>query len=79
MIFTGLCGVTFQKIEPFIVAVMRTSNPTCRICQKTEMKRPLGRTKHRWQENIKKLVYAGLDWIHVAEGTEQCRLLWAQK
>jgi hypothetical protein len=49
---------------------VRTFNPTYRICQKTEMKRSLERTRHRWQENIKEIVHASLNWMHLAEDKE---------
>jgi hypothetical protein len=37
---------------------------------KPEGKRPLGRTMHRWEDNIigdhMEIVYEGVDWIHLA-------------
>jgi len=37
---------------------------------KPEVKRPLGRPRHRWEDNIKmnvqKVVCEGMDWIHLA-------------
>jgi hypothetical protein len=38
---------------------------------KEEGKRPVGRPRHRWEDNIKmdlrETVWGGMDWIHLAE------------
>jgi hypothetical protein len=44
---------------------------------KPEWKRPLGRPRHRWKNNIrmilKKIVWVGVDWIHLAHDRDQWR------
>jgi hypothetical protein len=46
---------------------------------KSERKRPLGRPRHRWEDNIKvdlrEVGLEGVDWIHLAEGGTHGRLL----
>jgi hypothetical protein len=46
---------------------------------KPEMKRPLGRPRHRWEDNIRmdlmEIGWGGMDWIHLAQGREQWRAL----
>jgi hypothetical protein len=46
---------------------------------KPEGKRPLGRNKRRWEDNIKmdlrKLDLKGVDWIHLAQGRDRWRAL----
>jgi hypothetical protein len=38
---------------------------------KPEGKNPLGRPRHRWEDNIKMylrgIVWGGMDWIHLAQ------------
>jgi hypothetical protein len=40
-----------------------------------EGKRPLGRPRHRWEDNIKmdlkEMGWEGVDWLHVAEDRDQ--------
>jgi hypothetical protein len=42
-------------------------------------KRPLGRPRHRWVDNIKmdlrEIGWDGVDWIEVAQGRNQWRVL----
>jgi hypothetical protein len=42
---------------------------------KSERKRPLGRPRSRWVDNIKmnlrKIGWDGVDWIHMAQDTDQ--------
>jgi hypothetical protein len=42
-----------------------------------EGKRPLGRPRHRWAENIKmelvEIAYGGVDWIGLAQDKEKWR------
>jgi hypothetical protein len=44
-----------------------------------EVKRPLGRLRRRWVDNIKMDLRAigwdGMDWIDLAQDREQCRAL----
>jgi hypothetical protein len=52
----------------------------CRISVgKPEGKRPLGRPRHGWVDNIKidhrKLEWDGMDWINLAQDRDQWRTL----
>jgi hypothetical protein len=46
---------------------------------KPEGKRPLGRSRHRWMDNIKTdlrdIVWGGMDWIDLAQDRDQWRAL----
>jgi hypothetical protein len=46
---------------------------------KPEGKRPLGRTKRRWEDNIKmdlrEIRWDGMDWIDLAQDRDQWRAL----
>jgi hypothetical protein len=46
---------------------------------KPEGKRPLGRPRHRWVDNIKidlrEIVWDGMDWIVLAQDRDQWRAL----
>ena len=45
---------------------------------KSEGKRPLGRPRRRWQDNIKMVIHVGLadtDWIDLAEDRDLWRAL----
>jgi len=46
---------------------------------KPEGRRPLGRTRRRWVNNIKmdlqEVGYRGMDWIELAEDRDRCRAL----
>jgi hypothetical protein len=46
---------------------------------KPEGKRPLGRRKHRWVDNIKidprEIGWDGMDWVHLAQDRDQWRAL----
>jgi hypothetical protein len=46
---------------------------------KPERKRPLGRSRHRWVDNIKmclrEIGWDGMDWIDLAQDREQWRAL----
>jgi hypothetical protein len=46
---------------------------------KSKGKRPLGRPKHRWEDNIKmdlrEIGWGGMDWIHLTHNTEQWNAL----
>jgi hypothetical protein len=46
---------------------------------KPEGKRPLGRRRRRWVNNIKmdlrEIVWDGMDWIHLAQDRDQWRAL----
>jgi hypothetical protein len=40
-----------------------------------EGKRPLGRTRRRWEDNVrtdlKEIEWEGMDWMHLAQGRDQ--------
>jgi hypothetical protein len=46
---------------------------------KPEGKRPLGRPRHRWEDNIRmnhrEIGWGGMDWIHLAQDRGQWRPL----
>jgi hypothetical protein len=46
---------------------------------KPEERRPLGRPRHRWEDNIKmglqKVGYRGMDWIKLFQDTDRWRAL----
>jgi hypothetical protein len=46
---------------------------------KPEEERPLGRPRRRWEDNVKRdlreIGWNGMDWIHLAQGTDQWRAL----
>jgi hypothetical protein len=46
---------------------------------KPEGRRPLGRPRHRWEDNIKmdlrKIGFGNLDWIHLAQDRDRWRAL----
>jgi hypothetical protein len=49
------------------------------LVAKPERKRPLGRSRHRWKDNIKmdhrEIVWEVVDWMHLAQGRYQWRAL----
>jgi hypothetical protein len=49
------------------------------LVRKHEGKGPLGRPRHRWEDDIKMdlkaLAYEGVDWIHLAQDRYQMRAL----
>jgi len=49
------------------------------LVRKPEGKRPLGRPRHRWEDNIKrdfqKVLCGGMDWIELAQDKDRWRLL----
>jgi hypothetical protein len=52
----------------------------CRILMgKLEGKKPLGRPRHRWVDNIKmyfrEIGWGGMDWINLAQDMNQWRVL----
>jgi hypothetical protein len=46
---------------------------------KPEEKRQLGRSRHRWEDNIemdlREIKWGGVDWINIAEDRDQWRAL----
>jgi hypothetical protein len=62
------------------VACMGEKRNACRILVgKLEGKRPLGRPRRRWEDNIRmdlrEIGWGGMDWIHLAQDRDQCRAL----
>jgi hypothetical protein len=49
------------------------------LVEKLEMKRPLGRSRPRWEDNIriylKEIGWQGVDWIRLAQNRDQWRAL----
>jgi hypothetical protein len=49
------------------------------LVRKPEWKRPLGRQRRRWEDNIKtdlrKIVFGDVDWIHMARDRDRWRAL----
>jgi hypothetical protein len=47
--------------------------------RKPEGKRPLGRPRHRWEDNIRmdlrEIGWSGMDWIDLAQDRDQWRAL----
>jgi hypothetical protein len=61
-------------------AHMRAKRGGCRVLVgKLEEMRPLGRPRRRWEDNIKmdvkEMGWGGMDWIRLAEGRDQWRVL----
>jgi hypothetical protein len=62
------------------VAHIGESRGVCRVLvEKPEGKRPLGRPKHRWEDNIKMdlqgVGYVDIDWIDLAKDRDRWRVL----
>jgi hypothetical protein len=60
-----------------IARLGRKRNAYRHLVGKPEGKRPLGRPRHRWNENIeiyiRETVYVGMGWIHIAQDRDQWR------
>jgi hypothetical protein len=56
-----------------------TSNAYMMLVGKPEGKRPLGRPRHRWVNNIKinlrEIEWDVMDWVDLAQDRDQCRAL----
>jgi hypothetical protein len=59
--------------------VTRMRNAYRILVEKPEGKRPLGRPRRRWVDNIKmdlrEIGWDGMDWIHLAQDRDQWRAL----
>jgi hypothetical protein len=62
------CSTNGEKRNPYMILV-----------GKPEGKRPLGRPRRRWEDNItmdfRELGWAGMDWIDLAEDRDKWRAL----
>jgi hypothetical protein len=48
----------------------------CRISEgKPEGKMPVGRPKRGWELDVREMGRGGMDWIHLAQDTDQWRVL----
>jgi hypothetical protein len=49
------------------------------LVRKPDGKRPLGRSRHRWEDNIRvdlrEIGWKDVDWIHLAQDRDICGLL----
>jgi hypothetical protein len=49
------------------------------LVEKPEGKRPLGRPRHRWEDNItmglQEVECGGMDWIDLAQDRDRCQAL----
>ena len=64
------------------VARMGDSKDVCRILVgKPEIKRPFGRPRHRWEDNIKmdlqEVGCGGMDWIEMAQDRDRWRAFFS--
>ena len=62
------------------VARMEEENCVYRVLVgKSDEKRPLGRPRHRWEDNIKMYLQevdsGGMEWIELAQDRDRCRAL----
>ena len=79
---TNIVRVRQSRIMRWVghVACMRERRGIYRVLVgKPEGKRPLGRPKGRWEDNIKmdiqEVGYGGMDWIELAQDRDRCRAL----
>jgi hypothetical protein len=51
-------------------------NPYTILVGKPEVKRPLRRPRHRWEDNIRmnlrKIGWEGMDWVYLPQDRDQC-------
>jgi hypothetical protein len=45
------------------------------LVRKPEGKRPMGRPRRRWVDNLREIGWDGIDWIDLVQDTDQCRAL----
>jgi hypothetical protein len=72
------CGSWKSLPTPFISA-QRLSERIVVTVNEPEGRRPLGRPRHRWEDNIKmdfqEVGYGGMDWIELAQDRDRWRAL----
>jgi hypothetical protein len=60
-----------------VVRVGEMRNAYKNLAGKPERKKPLGRPRHRWEDNIRvnptEIGWEGLNWIHLAQDKDQWR------
>jgi hypothetical protein len=63
----------------YVAHMGETRNSSNILIGKPEGKRPLGRPRHRWEDNIRmyrrKIGWEGMDWIHLAQDRDQWHAL----
>jgi hypothetical protein len=68
-----------MKIISAVRICTRGGKEECILMGKPEGKRPLGRPKHRWEDNIKmelrEVGWDGMDWGDLAQDRDQRRAL----
>jgi hypothetical protein len=68
-----------DKMGRVCVHMENRRNPYRVLAGKTEEKRPLGRPRRRWENNItterREIEWGGMDWIRLAENRGQWRVL----
>ena len=71
--FPSRCNCGFRAISTINQSVYRV------LVGKPEGRRPLGRPRHRWEDNIKIDIQdvgsEGMDWIDLAQERDKCRAL----
>jgi len=67
------------KLKPAIRKLFFLNNLYRELVGKTEGQRPLGRPRHRWEDNIKmdfqEVGCGGMDWIKLAQDRDRWRAL----
>jgi hypothetical protein len=67
------------KLKPAISKLFFLNNMYRVLVEKPEGKRPLGRPRHRWEDNIKmdlqEVGRGGMDWIELAQVRDRWRAL----
>jgi hypothetical protein len=81
----SLSSIYYPNVRFFIVSILRSSRmrdtrKAYRILvERPEGKRPLGRPRRRWVDNIKmdlrEIGWDGMDWIELAQDRDQWRAL----
>ena len=76
-VITTLCMIL--KLKPAIRKLFFLNNLYRELVGKTEGQRPLGRPRHRWEDNIKmdfqEVGCGGMDWIKLAQDRDRWRAL----
>jgi hypothetical protein len=66
-----------QSIISFQILVTSVRGAYNILVGRPEGRRPLGRPRHRWEDNIKmdlgETWFGDVDWIHLAQDRDRCR------